>query len=448
MELTTSTISLPAIEPSWVQQVRADPRLLAVIAYALRGPFHVLYPASFAENLTAFKDALIGAGVAGQVYFGKKANKAACWLSACVEADAGVDVGSAPELVHALGHGVRGEDVVVTGAAKSEELLWLGVRHGCLIAVDALDELERVIAAARSNMMVRILLRVLPDINPHTRFGLSVAELDRALERCVHERQRVNMEGFSFHLNGYEVAPRVSLASDLIERCIAARSRGLVADSVSIGGGFAVSYLDAADWQRFNEDYQDSWFHGNKTFTHFYPYYQAPTGAEMLVEILGSAVGGGYTNLGLKFAQTGTRLLLEPGRAILNGCGFTVFPVQGFKKRDDYGIVTVAGLSASVSEQWKGSDYLPEPILWPSAETGDPVDACVGGASCLEYDMVTWRKIPFPRVPRYGDLLVYPNTAGYQMDKNETEFHQLPLPVRVVLSYTESRFQWRLDEWP
>lgn len=62
--------------------------------------------------------------------------------------------------------------------------------------------------------------------------------------------------------------------------------------------------------------------------------------------------------------------------------------------------------------------------------------------------MVTWRKIPFPRVPRYGDLLVYPNTAGYQMDKNETEFHQLPLPVRVVLSYTESRFQWRLDEWP
>jgi diaminopimelate decarboxylase len=123
MELTTSTISLPAIEPSWVQQVRADPQLLADIAYALRGPFHVLYPESFAKNLTAFKDALIGAGVAGQVYFGKKANKAACWLSACVEADAGIDVGSAPELVHALGHGVRGEDVVVTGAAKSEELL-------------------------------------------------------------------------------------------------------------------------------------------------------------------------------------------------------------------------------------------------------------------------------------------------------------------------------------
>lgn len=443
-----STISLPAIDPSWAQQFRADPQLLADISYAVRGPFHVLYPACFAENLAAFKNALVGAGVDGEIYFGKKANKAACWLSACAEANAGVDVASAPELMHSLGHGVRGEKVMVTGVAKSEELLWLAARHRCLVAVDALDELERVIAVVRSNVTVRILLRVLPDINPHSRFGLSATELDRALQRCVHERNRVIMEGFSFHLNGYEVAPRASLASDLVDRCVAARAQGLVAHSISIGGGFAVSYLDAADWQRFKEDYQDSWFHGNKTFTHFYPYHQAPTGADMLAAILASAAGSDYTSVGVKFAQTGTRLLVEPGRALLDRCGFTAFPVQGFKKIKDYGVVTVAGLSASVSEQWKGSEYLPEPILWPSTETGDPIDACVGGASCLEYDMLTWRKIPFPRTPRYGDLLLYPNTAGYQMDKNETEFHQLPLPARIVVSHAGPGFRWRLDERP
>lgn len=441
-----STISLPAIEPSWAQQFRADPQLLADIAYAVRGPFHVLYPAWFADNLAAFKSALACAGVEGEIYFGKKANKAACWLLSCAEANAGVDVASAPELVHSLGHGVRGEKVMVTGAAKSEELLWLAARHRCLVAVDALDELERVIAVARSSGTVRILLRVLPDINPHSRFGLSATELDQALQRCVHERERVILEGFSFHLNGYEIAPRASLASDLVDRCVAARAQGLVAHSISIGGGFAVNYVDAADWQRFKEDYQDTWFHSNKTFTHFYPYHQALTGADMLAEILASAVGGDYASVGAKFAQTGTRLLLEPGRALLDKCGFTVFPVQGFKKRKDYGIVTAAGLSASVSEQWKGSEYLPEPILWPSIEAGDPIDACVGGASCLEYDMLSWRKIPFPRAPRHGDLLLYPNTAGYQMDKNETEFHGLSLPARIVVSHTGHRFQWRLDE--
>ena len=102
----------------------------------------------------------------------------------------------------------------------------------------------------------------------------------------------------------------------------------------------------------------------------------------------------------------------------------------------------------SVSEQWKGSEFLPDPMLWPSAGPGDPVLACVGGASCLEYDMLTWRKVPFPRPPRSGDLLVYPNTAGYQMDKNETEFHQLPLPARVVLSGERGEFRWTLDRRP
>ncbi|HET9258297.1 MAG TPA: Y4yA family PLP-dependent enzyme, partial [Pseudonocardiaceae bacterium] len=271
MELTTSTISLPAIEPHWVQEIRADQHLLPDIAHAVRGPFHVLFPACFPENINAFRAALADAGVEGEIYFGKKANKASCWLSSCAETNAGVDVASVPELVHTLGHGIRGGNVMITGAAKSEKLLWLAARHGCLIAVDALDELERVISVARSNMMIRILLRVLPNINPYSRFGLSEIDLDHALTRCSYERERVIMEGFSFHMNGYEIAPRVSLASDLVDRCVEARSRGLIANSISIGGGFAISYLDAADWRRFKENYQDSWFHGNKTFTHFYP---------------------------------------------------------------------------------------------------------------------------------------------------------------------------------
>ena len=441
--------SLPAVEPVWASQARADQRLLADIAYAVGGPFHVLYPQQFTQNARAFHGALDAADVDGLVYFGKKANKSTCWLPACLDAGAGVDVASAPELVHALGCGVRGEDMVVTGAAKSTELLWLAARHRCLIAVDALDELDRLIEVAHSVGDVRVLLRVLPEENPHSRFGLDPAELDHALDRLVEEREWVTTEGFSFHLNGYAVAPRARLAAELVDRCLAARARGLVADAISIGGGFAVSYVDAADWREFTDSYQDEWFHSGKAFTHFYPYHQAPVGARMLTAILDSPADAPYATVGAKFARTRTRLLLEPGRALLDGSGFTAFPVQGFKPRGDYGIITVSGLSMSVSEQWKGSEYLPDPVLWPSAgaddSAGDPVSACVGGASCMEYDMLTWRKVRFPRPPRDGDLLIYPNTAGYQMDKNETEFHQIPLPSRVVLSRGEGRFRWRLD---
>lgn len=467
MELTTAPppaltgASLPAIEADWARRVRTDPHLLGELGHGMQGPFHVLYPARFTENVTAFQAALADAGVDGQIFYGKKANKSGCWLEACAEAGAGVDVASVPELMHALAGGVRAGDLVVTGAAKSDELLWLASRHGCVIALDAPDELDRVVALARRGLTPQVMLRVLPAVNPTSRFGLTERELDRALEVCVRERASLSMRGFSFHLNGYQVAPRAELAARLIGRCVAARARGLVADSIDIGGGFAVDYVEARDWERFTEDYRDSWFHAERTFTHFYPYHhRAPSGADMLRAILASLAGDTgqapdpatdpAPDLASELRRTGTRLFLEPGRALLDGAGFTVFPVQGYKERDGYGIVTVDGLSASISEQWKGSEFLPDPILWSPRDgtprrAGEPVWACVGGSSCMDYDMLTWRKVPLERRPRYGDLLIYPNTAGYQMDKNETEFHQLPLPGRVVLTTDGSGFRWRLD---
>lgn len=452
MELAQTPLSLPAVEPEWFREVISDRSLIADMAHALGGPFHVLFAPQFARNLKAFTDVLDSAGVEGQVFFAKKANKAGCWLRVCAQLGAGVDAASAPELVHALSCGVRGSDIVVTGPAKSEHLLWLAARHGCLIAVDALDELDRVIALAHRGESVRIMLRVLPEVNPHSRFGLDPTELDAALQQCAQQRSRVSMEGFSFHLNGYEVAPRAQLAAQLVDRVVEARAQGLAATSISIGGGFAVSYLDGETWDRFLRDSTESDFHAGKTFTHFYPYHQKPTGADMLAAILSSEDAGGQGTVGDRFATTGTKLLLEPGRALLNGAGFTVFPVQGFKRRGDYGIITVLGLSMSLSEQWKSSEFLPDPTLWPQESSDElqstgPVRCCVGGASCLDYDMLTWRKVELPRQPRYGDLLIYPNTAGYQMDKNESEFHGLPLPPKLeVTCDDEGRFRWRPDQ--
>jgi diaminopimelate decarboxylase len=123
--LTTTGSALPAIQADWARAAQADPFLLGDLANAVRGPFHVIHPHRFGANLAAFQAALRAAGVTGQTYFGKKANKAGAWLTECVQHDGGVDVASAPELVRALAHGVRAEDIVVTGAAKTTELLFL-----------------------------------------------------------------------------------------------------------------------------------------------------------------------------------------------------------------------------------------------------------------------------------------------------------------------------------
>lgn len=437
---------LQAREAPWARAAREDDELLDAITHAVGGPFHLIYPDRFADNLGAFQAVLCAHGVTGRVYFGKKANKAGAWLSEVARLGGAVDVASVPELVHCLAHGIRGEDIGVTGAAKSDELLWLAARHGCTVAIDALDELERAVAIATGERPMAVLLRVLPAGSPHSRFGLNDGDLETALQRCATSRQAIEMRGFSFHLDGYQVEPRAELAGVLVDRCLEARERGFPARAISIGGGFACAYLDEEDWRSFLEGLDVRQFHADRRFERFYPYFQTPTGASMLEAILRNRSAG--RSLATRLSESDVSLYLEPGRALLDGAGMSIFPVQGFKRNDAHGIVTVAGLSMSLSEQWKGSEYLPTPILVQRGPPREqrPVQAAVGGSSCMEYDVLTWRKVSFPATPRHGDLVVYANTAGYQMDKNESEFHQLPLPPKIVLTRRDGRFLWRRDE--
>ncbi len=293
---------------------------------------------------------------------------------------------------------------------------------------------------------MRILLRVLPPEFPDSRFGLNPTDLQMALQKCADNRHLVTMEGFSFHLDGYEVGSRAALTFHLIGECLAARQIGLAAHSISIGGGFACAYTTEDHWDSFQANLNPGQFHGHKSFAKFYPYHQAPTGAAMLDEILQSSDSEHHLSQALN--QTDISLLVEPGRALLDGAGLSVFPVQGFKQNDAHGIITVAGLSMSLSEQWKASEFLPDPYLVQRGAEREqkPVLACIGGSSCMEYDMLSWRKLSFPARPRYGDLIIYPNTAGYQMDKNESTFHQLALPPKIIVWQNENNLEWSIDE--
>lgn len=443
MELTTGEVY--GRERPWAVSARQDTVFLDQIRQAVNGPFHLVHANSFAENLIDFRQVLDRHHVSGQVFYGKKANKASVWLREVARLGEAIDVASVPEFSHALSNGIRGESIGVTGAAKSDELLWLASRHGATVAIDSLDELERAITVARHTMPLRILLRVLPSTGAHSRFGLSPVDLRLALRRCEDVHGLVVMDGFSFHLDGYEVAPRVKLADVLVEQCLEARRQGFPASAISIGGGFACCYVEQEDWRLLMEKLDPSLFHADRTFSHFYPYHQSPTGAEMLDAILASEVGKG--TLASRLNAAGINLYLEPGRALLDGAGMSVFPVQGFKQNADHGLVTVAGLSMSLSEQWKSSEFLPAPRLvqYGPKRPQDPVRAAIGGSSCMEYDVLTWRKVLFPATPQYGDLIVYSNTAGYQMDKNESEFHQLSLPPKIVVTDHGGDLAWRLD---
>ncbi|MFD6220638.1 alanine racemase [Nocardia asteroides] len=428
---------LPAAIGALERRLMDDPEVLGDIAEAVGGPFHVLFPERVALNIKAFQRAFTAAGVDGFVYFGKKANKAACVARACADGGAGIDVASTGELVAALAQGVRGADLMITGPAKSDELLWLAARHDASIALDALDELDRL---AGMDLPARVLLRVLPE-GSTSRFGLDPDELDQTV-RTIVPRGPIELRGFSFHLSGYDAIARAEQAAGLVELCLRARAAGHPADTISIGGGFGVDYLDAESWAQFRNSLSDNWFHGESPAGGYYPYHFPVPGADMLAAILA------HNDLAGLLRDNGIRLAVEPGRALLDQAGSSVFRVQGVKTRtahgEPYDILTVDGTSLSLSEQWFASEYLPDPVLWP-ARPGAPAPSCVGATTCLESDLLSRRRIPLSRRARVGDLLVYPNTAGYQMDSNESPFHELPLPPKVVLREHGARLRWTLD---
>ena len=436
---------LPAKIGSFIRAVLTDDHaLLDELSHGFGGPFHLLFPDQFAANVEAFRAELSERGVDHRVFYAKKANKAACWVERCAAAGIGVDVASLGELREALSHGVAGPNIGVTGPAKVDDLLRLAILHGCLTAIDSLDELDRFTELTRVYGRGRILLRCLPTCQPYSRFGLDEAELAEALVRCRNVMPRVKLEGFSFHLSGYAVQPRADLAAQLLRHCRTAQSFGLPATCVNIGGGFAVSYVSAQDWARFRETQSTTHFHAGRCFTEFYPYHAPIANAGMLGAILDATPAGETHSLGTLLRRDGVTLLLEPGRALLDQAGITVFRIQGVKSRD-YGILTLDGTSLSLSEQWFNSEFLPDPVVISRNEQPSgaiPFAACIGGASCLETDMLTWRKILFPFRPQVGDLLVYLNTAGYQMDSNESPFHDLPLPPKVII---DRDGRWRLD---
>ena len=90
------------------------------------------------------------------------------------------------------------------------------------------------------------------------------------------------------------------------------------------------------------------------------------------------------------------------------------------------------------------ADHAVDPLLVPAEEpdverTG-PVEGHLTGAFCTEGDLLTLRRLRFPSGVARGDLVVFPNTAGYLMHFVETRSHRFPLARNVVLDPDDDTF--------
>jgi diaminopimelate decarboxylase len=422
-------------------------------------PLNVLDPRPLRRNAAELLDVAGRHGVDLQIFFARKANKCLALVDQAARLGLGVDVASEAELRQALARGVPAADVIVTAAVKSAALLEACVAHGATVVIDNEDEYELLAGTAeRSGTTAMVALRLAPTLagRPPTRFGMS---FDDAIGVAGRGGGALSVAGVHFHIDGYVAADRVAAAAAALDLVDALRDHGHTPGFLDIGGGIPMSYVDsAAEWDRFWSEHRRGLLGERAPITfeghglgNVYPFHQHPVDGAWLEEVLGGDVGarGRRQSLAEAIRQRGLRLRCEPGRALLDGCGMTAARVAFRKRRGDG--TWLIGVEMNRTQCRSGSDdFLVDPLLirphtgGTTRPTG-PIEAYLVGAYCIERELLTWRRLSFPDGVEVGDIVVFPNTAGYLMHLLESSSHQLPLARNLIVTSTDAPYLDPID---
>jgi diaminopimelate decarboxylase len=307
-----------------------------------------------------------------QVLYASKAFPCTAALRIFAAEGLSCDVASGGELHLALRAGFDPERIYMHGNNKTEAELELalasGVGHLIVDSFDEIDRLERI-AAGRSQ---RVLLRVTPGIRPDThhriatgqedsKFGLPLATLPRALERC--EQAGLDVRGLHAHI-GSQVFD-LDVYDTLAEVLTAAGDF----PTVNMGGGFAVAYT------------RDQ---------------HPPAAAD-------------YAEKMLERLPAGIEVLCEPGRSLVANAGLTLYTVGTVKE--------VPGVRTYVAVDGGMSDNI-RPMLYDAVyeaeiadRFGDSTPCRLVGMHCESGDVLLEQAALAD--PRPGDVLAMPATGAY-----------------------------------
>ena len=384
-------------------------------------PVNVLFLDNFICNIDSFKDIFVQNNMHENIFFSCKSNKSYALLKTAVEQDCGIEVSSFYELIDALKYTKK---IIASGPAKECDYLSCAIQNDIIISVDDIEELQEI---KKFRKKVNVMLRISDLLGIVSRFGINISQIDECME--IIKKSEIQLIGFSFHINNYNLNDRIKAIKQLINII---KNKKLNIKYIDIGGGIPINYCSKDEYYNFLKKNNKEMYFREKEINDFYPYYNelaSDRALQYIIENVRKELGN-------------IEIIIEPGRSLLNNCGISIYEIQYLKhlSNGDNLIVTNGNINC-LSEQWFNTDYLIEPLLYKKAAIKNKkvILASVAGNLCLEQDMITWRKIKFENTPEKGDLLIYYNTAGYQMDSNESNFHKIPLIEKIVVKRNNNK---------
>lgn len=330
-----------------------------------------------------------------------------------------LDVATGGELHVALTAGVPADRCVMHGNNKSStelrEAMRAGVRH---VVVDSFDEMDRIEALVAEGLPApRVQLRITPGVYVHThefvstgqndsKFGFNLANGDarRAVERA-RASAAMELVGIHCHIgsNVFETANFTKAAKVMVEfanECEVAE--------LTLGGGLGVAYVNDEHAQSITD-----W-----------------------ARALQAACSG---------LRTGTKVFVEPGRAIVASAAVTLYEVGTIKSIP--GVRTYVAVDGGMSDN-------PRPVLYGSGyeafvptrtDAARTLTARVVGKHCESGDVLIADAL-LPEDLRVGDFIATPVTGayGHSMGSN---YNKVPRPAVVFVRNGKSRVVVRRESY-
>ncbi|MDI6857799.1 MAG: diaminopimelate decarboxylase [Dehalococcoidia bacterium] len=327
----------------------------------------------------------------------------------------GLDVASGGELAIALAAGFPAERIYFHGNNKSrreiEEAVEAGL--GCVV-VDNLHEAamlnEIAVAAGRRQ---RALLRVSPNIDPHTHRYISTGALDSKFGVAIGTGQAeeaatellaapgIELLGFHVHIGSQimELEPHAEACRELVRFAAAMKARhGFEARVLSAGGGFAIQYV------------RDT----------------APPSKAQYAEAVVSAVKEGCDEHGLP----APRLTVEPGRSIAGRAGVALYGVGA--RKEIPGVRTYVAVDGGMADNIRPALYQARYEAVVASRMNDAAEerVTVAGKYCESGDVLI-RDIDLPKLWA-DDILAVPGAGAYCLPMASNYNAALKPPVLFV----------------
>ena len=179
----------------------------------------------------------------------------------------------------------------------------------------------------------------------------------------------------------------------------------------------------------------------------FHRYANQVTGEHMLRDLLDSPLPQHADRSAADVLRDNLiELWLEPGKALADQAGITLCTVEFVKRSADGELLVTLDLgrdSITPADQ----EVFTDPVFAAGTHpdpTG-PHGVYLAGNLCLERDLITRRKVWLDHLPKPGDLLIFVNTAAYQMDLSSSRALGRPLLPKIIATAATDGFLFTPD---